>query len=124
MKLAGRLFRTETRTQAPSGKPGFHMVGKLMALTSLLIFAASALGSYFFARSFVQRRLRFVDAMRSPFAPLIAGAAAFLIAWPLSALPLVSLGTALVFGVGTGMGTAAGVRALGRSDVSRGRLYP
>ena len=50
-----------------------------MALTSLLIFAASALGSYFFARSFVQRRLRFVDAMRSPFAPLIAGFAAFLI---------------------------------------------
>jgi hypothetical protein len=100
------------------------MVGKLMALTSLLIFAASALGSYFFARSFVQRRLRFVDAMRSPFAPLIAGLAAFLIAWPLSALPLVSLGTALVFGVGTGMGTAAGVRALGRADSSRGRLYP
>ena len=100
------------------------MVGKLMALTSLLIFAAAALGSYFFSRSFVQRRLRFVDAMRSPFAPLIAGAAAFLIAWPLSALPLVSLGTALVFGVGTGMGTAAGVRALGRADSSRGRLYP
>ena len=83
-----------------------------MALTSLLIFAASAIGSYIFARSFVQRRLRFVDAMRSPFAPLVAGAAAFLLAWPLSALPLVSLGT------------AAGVRALGRADASRGRLYP
>ena len=100
------------------------MVGKLMALTSLLIFAASAIGSYFFARNFVQRRLRFVDAMRSPFAPLVAGAAAFLLAWPLSALPLVSLGTASVFGVGTGMGTAAGVRALGRTESARGRLYP
>ena len=124
MKLAGRLFRTETRQIQLTDQPGFLMVGKLMALTSLLLFAASAIGSYFFARSFVQRRLRFVDAMRSPFAPLVAGAAAFLLAWPLSALPLVSLGTAIVFGVGTGMGTAAGVRALGRTDAARGRLYP
>jgi len=54
----------------------------------------------------------------------MAGAAAFLLAWPLSALPLISLGTAIVFGVGAGMGTAAGVRALGRADASRGRLYP
>jgi hypothetical protein len=53
---------------------------ELMALTSLLIFAASALGSYFFARSFVQRRLRFVDDAFS-FAPLIGWA--FLLAWPL-----------------------------------------
>ncbi len=95
-----------------------------MALTSMLIFAASALGSYFFARGFVQRRLRFVDAMRSPLAPLVAGAAAFLVAWPLAALPLITLGTAIVFGVGTAMGTAAGVRALGRAESSRGRLYP
>ena len=100
------------------------MVGTLMALTSILIFAVASVGSYFFARSFVQRRLRFVDAIRSPFAPLIAGAAAFLIAWPLAALPIIHLGTAIVFGVGTGMGTAAGVRALGRADSSRGRLYP
>jgi len=100
------------------------MVGTLMALTSLLIFGVSALGSYFLSRSFVQRRLRFVDAVRSPFAPLLAGAGAFLLAWPLAALPVITLGTAIVFGVGTGMGTAAGIRALRRADSSRGRLYP
>ena len=100
------------------------MVGTLMLLTKLVILAAAAFGSYFVARGFVQRRLRFVDAVRSPFAPLIAGTVAFLVAWPLSALPVVSLGAAIVFGVGTGMGTAAGVRAIVRGESLRGRLYP
>jgi hypothetical protein len=124
LKPTARSFRSETRSQSVPVLVEFNMVGTLMALTSMLILGVAGIGSYLFARGFVQRRLRFVDAMRAPFAPLLAGAAAFLVAWPLSALPLISLGTAIVFGVGTGMGTAAGVRALGRADSSRGRLYP
>jgi hypothetical protein len=100
------------------------MVGTLQALIGFALFATAAFGSYFLARRFVQRRLRFVDAVRSPFAPLIAGGVAFLVAWPLAALlPVVSTVTAIVFGVGTALGTSAGVRALTRAEVTRGRLY-
>lgn len=99
------------------------MVGTLIALTGLAVFATAALGSYFVARSFVQRRLRFVDAVRQRRAPFLAGMGAFLVALPFTLLPVVGLATAMVFGVGTGMGTAAGVRALNRADNIRGRLY-
>jgi uncharacterized membrane protein len=99
------------------------MVGTLLALTAFAIFASAAVGSYLVARNFVQRRLRFVDAVRKPSAPLLAGGAAFLIALPFTLLPLVWIPTAVVFGLGTAFGTAAGVRALNRADNLRGRLY-
>jgi hypothetical protein len=99
------------------------MVGTLLALTAFAIFTTAAVGSYLVARGFVQRRLRFVDAVRAPFAPVIAGAAAFLVALPFTLLPVVGIATALVFGLGTAFGTASGVRALNRADNIRGRLY-
>jgi hypothetical protein len=99
------------------------MVGTLLALTAFAIFTTAAVGSYLLSRSFVQRRLRFVDAIRGPLVPLAAGAAAFLIALPFTLLPVVGIATALVFGVGTAFGTASGVRALNRADNIRGRLY-
>ena len=55
-------------------------------------FIAATLG-FNQARSFVRTRLRFVDAVQSPFAPIIAGAGAFLIG-----------------GVAVGMGVASGAR--------------
>ena len=64
----------------------------------------------------VIRRLRFVDAIRSPLAPLIAGVAAALAAWPVAILPVITAGTAVVFGIGTGLGTASGVKALKRGN--------
>jgi hypothetical protein len=72
----------------------------------------------------VRRRLRFVDAVHSPFAPFVAGLAATLIAWPAVLLPWVTLGTALAFGVGTGLGTASGARALKIQETGRRRLTP
>lgn len=99
------------------------MVETLVALTGFAVFAAAALGGYFFARRFVQQRLRFVDGVRSPFAPLLAGLGAFFVAWPFAALPVVTVATALTFGVATALGTSAGVRALNRADTTRGRLY-
>ncbi len=68
------------------------------------------------ARNFVRRRLRFVDAVRSPAAPFVAGLVAGLIAWPAALLPLISTGTAAVFGIGSGLGTASGVKALKRGE--------
>ena len=72
----------------------------------LLITLAAGIAGFILARSFVRRRLRFVDAVQSPFAPFVAGCLA-----------------ALVFGIGTGLGTASGARAL-RDGEGRHRLAP
>jgi hypothetical protein len=92
-------------------------------LELLITLTAGAIG-FIVARNFVRRRLRFVDAVHSPFAPLVAGASAALIAWPAVLLPLVTLTTAIVFGIGTGLGTASGARALRHDDRHRRRLTP
>ena len=90
-------------------------------LQFLITLTAGAIG-FILTRNFVRRRLRFVDAVQSPVAPLVAGTAAALIAWPAVLLPLVTLTTTLVFGIGAGLGTASGARAL-RNDPSRRRLH-
>jgi hypothetical protein len=48
----------------------------------------------------------------------------FLLAWPLSLLPLVSAGPAAIFGLGVGLGTATGARMVRRADDTRRRLVP
>jgi hypothetical protein len=85
------------------------------------IIASVAVGFFGFvvAKAFVRRRLRFVDAVYSPLAPLAAGLLAALVAWPLALLPIVTGMTAALFGIGAGMGTASGVRALRRGEASR-----
>jgi hypothetical protein len=88
----------------------------------LLTISAGLLG-YFLARNFVRRRLRFVDAVHSPLAPIISGAVATALAWPAVMLPVVTIITAIVFGIGTGLGTASGARALKRNENLR-RLAP
>jgi hypothetical protein len=89
----------------------------------LLITLAAGIVGFILARGFVRRRLRFVDAVQSPMAPIIAGCVATLVAWPAVLFPLVTLSTALVFGIGTGLGTASGARAL-RDSHGRRRLAP
>ena len=86
-------------------------------LELLITLTAGAIG-FIIARNFVRRRLRFVDAVHSPVAPLVAGVTAALIAWPAVLLPLVTLTTAIVFGIGTGLGTASGARALKNDGLS------
>ena len=92
-------------------------------LELLITLTAGAIG-FILARNFVRRRLRFVDAVHSPFAPLVAGTAGTLLAWPAVLLPMVTLTTAIVFGIGIGFGTARGARALKIQDQSRRRLTP
>jgi len=93
-------------------------------MIQLLIALAAAGVGYLFARSFVRKRLRFVDAVQSPFTPLIAGVLATLAFWPLSLLPLVSLPTAILFGIGTALGTASGARAIRHQDGDHKQLTP
>jgi hypothetical protein len=77
----------------------------------LLIALAAAGGGFVAARRFVKRRLRFVDALHKPAAPVVAGLGAAALAAPIAFLPVVTLGTALAFGVGVAGGVATGRRA-------------
>jgi len=90
----------------------------------LHIFLTAAAGfiGYFIARNFVRSRLRFVEAIHSPWAPLTAGILAFVFTWPLALLPVVSAAPAVLFGIGIGFGTATGARLVRRTDGSRRQL--
>jgi hypothetical protein len=84
----------------------------------LLGFAASTAIVFFGytrARRFVSEKLRYVDAVNHPAAPVVAAVGAAAIAMPVMALlPLVGAGTALSFGLSVGLGVAAG-----RADIRR-----
>lgn len=77
---------------------------------------AAGIFGFLLARSFVRRRLKFVDGVYSPAAPWIAGLAAALIAWPVAILPFITTMTTTIFGIGAGVGTASGVKALRRGE--------
>ncbi len=93
-------------------------------MLQLLLAVAIGIAGYFMARNFVRNRLRFVDAIQAPWAPLAAGVVAFLLAWPLALIPLLSAAPAVIFGIGIGLGTATGARMIRRADVSRRQLTP
>jgi len=80
-------------------------------LLGLVVTAAALVGGFVIARNFVRRRLRFVDAIQRPSAPLIAGVAVAAIALPVALLPVVTVGTAVALGVGVAGGVASGRNA-------------
>jgi hypothetical protein len=88
----------------------------MTGMLTLLITLAAVISGFLLARNFVRRRLRFVDGIRSPAAPWIAGLAAAVVAWPAALLPLVTTVTTTLFGIAAGFGTASGVKALRRGD--------
>ena len=72
--------------------------------------AATVFG-YLTARRFVAQRLRYVDAVHTIKAPIIAGLVAGLVAAPVVwLLPLVGGGTAILFGASVALGVANGSR--------------
>ncbi|HRP07591.1 MAG TPA: hypothetical protein PLL69_03795 [Gemmatimonadales bacterium] len=84
---------------------------------SFAVTLVAGIGAFTLAREFVRRRLRFVDAVRHPAVPWMVGGGVLLLASPIAALlPLVTVTTAAVAGVATGMGTASGVKALKRGE--------
>lgn len=92
----------------------------MFELIGLIATGAATAGGYLQSKSFVERRLRYVEAVQKSGAPIVAGAAAAVVATPVVAiLPLVGGGTALLFGAGVGAGVAAGARAL-RRKLGRG----
>ena len=81
-----------------------------LILSILVSFAASML-AYAQARSFVTRRLRYVDAVQTPLAPFVAGIVVAVVLLPVVAvIPLIGIGTAVSVGLAVGAGVAAGAR--------------
>jgi hypothetical protein len=80
-------------------------------MLGFIVTAAALVGGFVVARDFVRRKLRFVDAMQRPSAPLIAGVAVAAVALPVALLPVVTIGTAVALGVGVAGGVASGRNA-------------
>jgi len=97
------------------------MINTVIAILALTVTVGSGILAFGFARGFVRRRLRFVDAIRSPVAPVLAAVGAAILVMPLTMLPLIGAVvtgvTAAVVGVGAGLGTRSGVKALQRGDI-------
>lgn len=81
-------------------------------MIGLLVAVAALGGGFMFTRRFVRRRLRFVDAVQNPAAPVVAGLVAAAVAWPVTLLPVITWGAAVAFGLGVGTGVASGRKAL------------
>ena len=78
-----------------------------------LILAAGVAGyGYFKSRKFVRERLRFVESVHKPAAPVVVAVATTLAVGVLVSLPFVPLGavTAVLTGVGIGVGVRHGAK--------------
>ena len=65
----------------------------------------------------MRARLRYVDAVQKPVAPVIAGVVGALLAAPVVwLLPFVGTGTALLFGASVAVGVAAGAKDIRRGN--------
>ena len=91
----------------------------MFELLGLVVAAGAAIGGFTQTRSFVKRRLRYVEAIQKASAPVLAGAAVTIAAAPIVAiLPIVTGAAAIALGVGVGAGTHVAVRDIreGRDD--------
>ncbi len=77
-----------------------------------LILAVGVAGyGYFRSRRFVRERMRFVEAVQGPAAPVVAGVATAVAAGVVvSVLPVVGALTAVLSGVGIGIGVSHGAK--------------
>ncbi len=89
----------------------------MLDLLRIAIIVAAGIGGYVLTRDYVRRRLRFVDAVRAPWVPWVVGIVVVTLTAPIVwLLPLVTKAAAIFLGVGTGIGTASGVKALKRGE--------
>jgi hypothetical protein len=85
-------------------------------LISFAIAVVVGMAGYSISRGFVANKLRFVDAVNHPFAPIAAGVGIALISMPLfGILPIVGAGTALTLGLSVWAGVRSGVQDIKRS---------
>ena len=88
----------------------------MFGLLALAASIAAVIVGFTQSRAFVRERLRYVDAVQSPFAPILAAAGALCVAVPVVALlPFVGGGTALAFGLSVGIGVSSGQKDVRRA---------
>ena len=86
-------------------------------MVEIIIAATAGVFGYAKSRRFVKSRLRFVDGVRKPYVPVLAGGAAAAAAAPLVfILPIVGTVTAVVFGASVGAGVASGRKDIDESS--------
>lgn len=91
----------------------------MFELIALAGSGAAAFFGYVKTRRFVRGRLRYVDNVQKPVAPVVVGTVAAVAAAPVAwVLPLIGAGAAVVFGVGVGLGTRAGARDIRSGETS------
>lgn len=89
----------------------------MFEILGLMALGALTYAGYSGTRRFVRERLRYVDAAQRRYAPWLAGLATATLAIPLTwVLPFVGAGTAILFGIGVGLGVSRGA-----ADVRRMR---
>jgi hypothetical protein len=87
----------------------------MLFLLGIFITFVITLAGFVVSQRFVENRLRYVDAVQRPYAPLVAGAIAALIALPIVGIvPIIGTGTAILFGVSVFAGVASGAREIRR----------
>jgi UDP-N-acetylmuramyl pentapeptide phosphotransferase/UDP-N-acetylglucosamine-1-phosphate transferase len=87
----------------------------ISSIATLAIAGTATLVGYWQARQFTQNKLRYVDAVHKASIPVIVGVAAVVVATPVVwIVPLIGMGTAILFGGGVAMGVAAGARDIRR----------
>ena len=79
-----------------------------MFTLGLALAATALVGGFVVTRNFVRRRLRFIDAVQRPSAPIVAGAVAAAALLPVTLLPAIGVGTMVALGVGVASGVASG----------------
>ena len=87
----------------------------MLFLLGIFVTFVITLAGFVISQRFVENRLRYVDAVQRPYAPIVAGAIATAIALPIvGLLPLVGVGTAVLFGLSVFAGVASGAREIRR----------
>jgi hypothetical protein len=90
----------------------------MFELIGLVAAGAVSAGGYIKTRDFVHHRLRYVDSVQGRRMPLIAGTVAALAVAPVAwALPFIGTGAAVLFGIGIGAGTRAGVARIRQGEM-------
>jgi hypothetical protein len=87
------------------------LFGAFASIISIALAVGATIFGYGFAKTFTVNKLRYVDAVHKAIVPALVFLGAFLVASPIVwLLPFVGTGTAVLFGVGSAMGVAAGAR--------------
>ena len=73
-------------------------------MLELIVLVGAGIAGFVGTRDFTRRKLRFVDAVHSRSAPVIAGVIAGIAVAPLAILPIITIPAAAALGVGVGLG--------------------